>query len=277
MADRQHVVMLSGGITSWAAARRVADQHGTDHLTLLFADTLVEDPDLYRFLRDCERDLHVPVTRVADGRTPAQVDADRRWLSNSRTAQCSLELKIKPCRAWLTKHTDPADTTIYVGIEWTSSDAGRLPAIRKGWQPWPVEAPLLDPPYIGKEGWIAEARRRGITEPRLYALGFEHNNCGGACVRGGQAQWAHLLRVFPDRFAAAEAHEQRMRSTLGANVSILRDRTGGTTAPLTLTALRHRIETDPQVAIGGLDWGGCGCFAGSPEPAPAGGEEPSDG
>jgi len=45
-----HVVQYSGGAGSWAAAMRVAEQHGTDGLTLLFEDTLIEDQDTYRFL-----------------------------------------------------------------------------------------------------------------------------------------------------------------------------------------------------------------------------------
>ena len=264
----RHIVMTSGGITSWAAARRVADLHGTDNLTLLFADTRVEDHDLYRFLGDVAADIGVPITRIADGRTPAEVDVDRRWLSNQRVAQCSLELKIKPCRRWLDANADPADSILYVGIDWTTRDANRLPAIIRLWEPWTVQAPLLDPPFVDKRGWIAEARRRGIVEPRLYALGFEHNNCGGACVRGGQGQWAHLLRVFPDRYAAAEAHEQHMRTMLGADVAHLRDRRGGTTKPLTLTELRQRTEDSGQQPIDELDWGGCGCFLDTPEDLP---------
>jgi hypothetical protein len=46
----RRVVMFSGGIGSWAAAKRVAERYGTDDLTLLFTDTLMEDEDLYRFL-----------------------------------------------------------------------------------------------------------------------------------------------------------------------------------------------------------------------------------
>ena len=42
-----HVVQYSGGIGGWAAAQRVATTHGTHDLVLLFADVLVEDPDLY--------------------------------------------------------------------------------------------------------------------------------------------------------------------------------------------------------------------------------------
>lgn len=34
----RHVVMFSGGLGSWATAKRVADKHGTDNLFLVFAD-----------------------------------------------------------------------------------------------------------------------------------------------------------------------------------------------------------------------------------------------
>ena len=253
----RHVVMMSGGITSWAAARRVADQHGTDGMVLLFADTLAEDPDLYRFLDEAAADIGVPITRVADGRTPQQVHEDVRLIGNPMIAPCSRVLKQEPCRRWLEGNTDPADTTVYVGIDW--SEMHRLPAIERGWAPWPVSAPMCEPPYLDKRGLINAARERGIVEPRLYGLGFEHNNCGGACVRGGQAQWAHLLRVFPDRFASWEAHEQAMRERLGTDRTILRDRTGGSTKPLPLVELRRRVEEQPET-LDGLDWGGCGCF-----------------
>jgi hypothetical protein len=254
--------MFSGGITSWAVARRIADLHGTDNLVLLFADTRAEDEDLYRFNADVERDIGVPITVVCDGRTPQQVGIDRRHLGNTQIANCSHLLKQKVCRDWLEANTDPATTTIYVGIDW--SEMHRLPGIERAWAPWHVDAPLTRPPYSDKRQLIAALRARGIVEPRLYALGFEHNNCGGACVKAGQAQWAHLLRVFPDRFASWEQHEQRMRRDLGADVAILRDRQGGVTKPLPLAMLRDRIEGAKagQAAFDVDDWGGCGCFTG---------------
>lgn len=253
--------MFSGGITSWAAARRVARLHGTANLILLFADTNVEDEDLYRFLDDAAKDIGVPVTRVADGRTPQDVFHDKRFLGNSRVAPCSHLLKQVPCRRWLEANTDPATATVHVGIDW--SEMHRLPAIERGWAPWPVNAPLCAPPYVDKHGWIRAAREAGLTEPRLYALGFEHNNCGGGCVRGGQAQWAHLLRVFPDRYAAWEDHEHEMRTTLTADIAVLRERAGGQSRPLPLVELRQRIEShaDAQPAFDADDWGGCGCFS----------------
>lgn len=262
----KRVVSFSGGTGSWATARRVADEHGTEDLTLLFADTLAEDPDLHRFLKEAAADIGVPVTRVCDGRTPHQVDVDRRWLSNQRVAQCSLELKIKPCRAWLAEHCDPHDTVLYVGIDWTEME--RIPAIVTLWAPWRAETPMTEPPYADKRQVEAELRRRGIEPPLLNRLGFPHNNCGGACVRGGAAQWARVYRVFPDRYAAAEAHEEYMRSMLGKDVAMLRDRTGGTTKPLPLAVLRRRLDGEAEGLFDPYDWGGCGCFTDLPATEP---------
>lgn len=50
------------------------------------ADTRVEDPDLWRFVRDSTVHIGVSPTVVADGRTPFQVFADQRFLGNSRLA-----------------------------------------------------------------------------------------------------------------------------------------------------------------------------------------------
>ncbi|MBQ0974529.1 hypothetical protein KBZ00_25875 [Streptomyces sp. RK31] len=253
-----HIVMWSGGITSWATARHVIAEHGPDNVTLLFADTNAEDEGLHAFNDAASAQLGVPITRVADGRDPWQVFEDKRWLGNTRIAQCSMELKLKPCRDWLNANAGSFDeTTLYVGIDWTETE--RLPAIVRGWAPWRVDAPLTRPPYRDKRQLLDEARAASLPVPRLYRLGFAHNNCGGACVKGGQTQWARLLEVFPDRYARAEAAEGRMRALLGKDVSILRDRVGGDTKPLTPAALRRRIEERPD-QLDLFDEGGCGCF-----------------
>jgi hypothetical protein len=250
--------MFSGGVGSWAAAKRVAEEHGTGGLVLLFADTLVEDDDLHRFLREASANVGVEPTRVCDGRTPFEVFRDVRWLGNARVAQCSMELKLKPCRAWLEANCDPASTTLYVGIDWTETH--RLPAIEAGWKPYAVEAPMTEPPYLDKPDMLAWLRSEGVAPPIGYAEGFPHNNClKQGCVRGGHAYWKMLLEKRPGAFAYAEAEERSLREHLDADVAILRDRSGGTATPLTLTALRERIEDGGQVDM--FDIGGCGCFS----------------
>ncbi|NJP50065.1 hypothetical protein HCJ93_08265 [Streptomyces sp. SBST2-5] len=251
--------MWSGGITSWATARIIVERHGPDAVTFLFADTNAEDEDLYRFNEEAAAKLGGQVVRVADPRErdPWDVFEDERYLGNTRLAPCSKLLKQAPARRWVADNTTPEDATLYIGIDWTETH--RIPANRAGWAPWPVEYPLTEPPYRDKDFWIEEARRAGLEPTRMYDLGFSHANCGGACVRAGQGQWAHLLKVFPERYAYAEAREERLRQKLGKDVSILRDRRGGTLKPLTLKAFRERIEAQ-EADVDADDIGGCGCF-----------------
>ena len=249
------VAMFSGGVGSWAAAKRAAEKYGRENLTLLFADTLIEDPDLYRFLDQAAADVGAPLVRVADGRTPWQVFRDRRMLGNSRIANCSIELKQRPAREWMVANAP--DAVVVLGIDWTEEH--RLAGARKGWAPWAVEAPLCERPYLAKNELLADLDRAGIARPALYSEGFLHNNCGGGCVRAGVGQFAHLFRARPETFAEWEAGEQAMRDYLNADVSILRDRTGGTTKPLTLASVRERLERTPSM-FADEDWGGCGCF-----------------
>ena len=234
-----HVVQYSGGIGSWAAAQRVVQEHGPAGVCLLFADTLVEDEDLYRFLDDGADALGLRVIRVADGRTPFEVFEDVSFLGNSRLAPCSHHLKQKVCRAWMDAHCDPNDTIVYIGIDW--SERHRCASIVRNWAPWRVEFPMCGPPHLTKDEMLAECRTFGVKPPRMYDLGYSHNNCGGCCVRAGQKQWLLLLETFPERFAEAEAAEQRMRDRLG-DVAILKRRRNDVSRPLTLRQLRLEHE-----------------------------------
>jgi 3'-phosphoadenosine 5'-phosphosulfate sulfotransferase (PAPS reductase)/FAD synthetase len=254
MTDR--VVMFSGGVGSWATAQRVAERVGTEGMTLLFADTLMEDEDLYRFIDEAAGDVGAPLVKIADGRNIWQVFRDERFLGNTRVDPCSKILKRNLLRRWLEEHCDPATTVVYLGIDWT--EAHRFTSAKKRWAPWTVEAPLCEKPYIDKRDALATLRLRGIRPPRLYEMGFPHNNCGGGCVKAGQAQFARLLQQLPDRYAEWERNEEELRQELG-DVAILRDRTDGTTKPLTLADLRRRIEASQEIDT--FDWGGCGCVA----------------
>ncbi|MFJ4684684.1 hypothetical protein [Streptomyces sp. NPDC088789] len=243
-----HVVQFSGGIGSFAAAVRVAEKHGTADLTLLIADTGIEDHDLWRFADETSRLLGVPLTKVADGRTPWEVFRDRRFLGNDRLAPCTRVLKQLPCRTWMEKHADPAHTLVYIGIEPAARDRARITAIARAWKPWRTRFPLCSKweRPLSKAELLREARALGVLPPRLYELGFSHNNCGGTCVRAGMRQWKHLLEVMPDRYAYAEAQEEDLRRLLGP-VSILRQRRKGVAHPLPLIELRRAHEATPML------------------------------
>lgn len=245
----KHVVQFSGGLGSFGAALWVAERYGTSNMTLLIADTKIEDPDLWRFADDTSRLLGVPLTKVADGRTPWELFRDKRFLGNDRITPCTRFLKQIPCRKWMRVNAPACDSVIYIGIEKTKRDRARIPAIARNWKPWRTQFPLCNRwlPEMSKEESKAQlmglARWYGIEPPRMYTLGFEHNNCGGTCVRAGQKQWKHTLEVLPERFAYAEAREQSLRDLLG-NVSILRQRRKGVAYSLPLSELRRQHEAN---------------------------------
>jgi hypothetical protein len=255
------VVLFSGGVASWASARRIADRKGTGGMVLLFTDTMTEDEDLYRFLDEAAEDIGAPLVRLADGRDIWQVFRDERFLGNSRADPCSRVLKRDLSRKWIDENAP--DAALVIGFDWT--EMHRLDRARKAWAPREVIAPMADPPYRLRAEMLADLSERGIEVPRLYRMGFEHNNCGGGCVKAGQGHFARLLSMFPARYAEWEANEQGMREHLDADVSILRDRTGDGSTPLTLRALRERLEDGQSVPL--WDVGGCGCFE-SPEAVP---------
>ena len=268
----KHVVMFSGGIGSWAAAKMVAATFGTDNLYLVFTDVkgnteslhIGEDEDTYRFLDDAVKNIGGTYIYINEGRDIWEVFKDKKFLGNSRLAHCSFDLKQKPARKWLNENCDPNDTIVYVGIDWTETH--RLPAIVKNYKPYKAVAPLAEPyyhtedkMYYDKQELIEWAESEGLKTPRLYSLGFSHNNCGGGCVRAGQAQFKKLLEVMPERFAMWEAKEQEVIKHIGKDVSILMDMKDGVRRPLPLIELRRRVENQPQL-IDETDIGGCGCF-----------------
>ena len=295
MSDQQ-VVMFSGGISSWVVSKRVVARFGAEQTVLLFADTLIEDEDLYRFLVEgaantlggspppipdipavedigdaagfkLRKELIAELARSAmeaipglqwliEGRSIWEVFHDERFLANHRVDPCSKILKRQLLDSWLEQNCDPAITQVAHGFDW--SEGHRLDRMRKHDKVWRRWAPLMERPYLNKDQMCDYANAQGVRPPRLYELGFVHNNCGGGCVKAGQASWAHLLKTFPKRYEWWERNEEKMRRFLGKNVSILDDRRGGTRKPITLKYFRERLVAENDFDTS--DWGSCGCF-----------------
>jgi len=249
--------MYSGGIASWAAAKRVVAKHGIENVVLLFCDTLMEDEDLYRFLHESAANVGVQVTTIADGRNPWEVFRDERFVGNSRVDPCSKILKRQIADRWMKDRFTPDTCVRYVGIDYSEEHRYKNLCVRL--HPWRVEAPLLEDPPMDKDDMRRWAESEGLEVPRLYQYGFPHNNCGGFCVKSGQSQFKRLLETMPERYAYHEQQEQELREHLGRDdVAIMRDRAGGTTKPLTMKAFRLRVEQGLSCEM--FDWGGCGCF-----------------
>ncbi len=246
--NKKHIVFFSGGIGSYWTAKRVAEKHGTDNLILLFTDTLIEDADLYRFLEEAAEDIGGELVWLKEGRDVWQIFFDERFLGNSRIDPCSKLLKRNMSKKYV-KQFAPEDVVLYLGIDWT--ELHRHERAAKRWLPYKLEAPLCEKPYLSKNEMLGNCP---IKVPRLYDLGFPHNNCGGFCIKAGQAHFKHLLHNLPEVYAYHENKEQEFREFIGRDVAILRKMHKGVKSPLTLKQLRGE-DCDNS-----FDWGGCGCF-----------------
>ncbi|HVQ45140.1 MAG TPA: hypothetical protein VMT30_09375 [Candidatus Saccharimonadia bacterium] len=297
---QQHVATFSGGVGSWAAARRVAERHGTDNLTLLFTDTLIEDTDLYRFLIEAACnvfDVPAPADLVkaalampefhedeagrvaaltdlrertkerlpflawiAEGRDPWTIFFAERFLGNSRADPCSKILKRQAIDCWLAASRSSSTTAVYVGIDWSEKHRFTGLRDRRLVDGWRYEAPLCEPPFLTKVDIYGALRAHGIRRPRLYTLGLSHNNCGGGCIKAGQGHWVRVYHALPAVFAWWEAKEQAIREYLGKPVSILTDRSGDGKKK-PLTLADLRQRIERGAQVDMFDVGGCGCFS----------------
>ena len=266
----KHVVQFSGGIQSWAAAKRVAAKRGTENLILLFADTKMEDEDLYRFIKEAAADVGGEFITIADGRTPWEVFFAEKMMGRSGVDLCSRILKRNLLDKWRKENTTPKGSTFYVGIghkerKRLEGDPARgALGLQERFKPWIVQAPLCERPYRGKMQIMCDLKSAGMELPRLYKLGFSHNNCGGFCIKAGHAHFKNLLDKLPERYAYHEQQEKRFRRAISKNGYILRDRTGGAVTPLTLEDFRMRTEGATGEGVQAdwfdqYDWSGCGC------------------
>jgi hypothetical protein len=272
----KHIVLFSGGVGSWMAAKRVAEFAAPKDIILLFTDTLIEDQDLYRFLIEAAADIGGQLVWIKEGRNPWEVFFDRKRMGSPEADPCSMVLKRELADQWIESRFKPHEVTCYVGIDWSEINrfeggnrisGGRISiGLRKRKLPYIYMAPMADPPYLSKNQMIDELKKAGIEPPRLYAMGFPHNNCGGFCVKAGQAHFKLLLKNFPERYKVHESKEQEFRNSMARpekgetvrDVSILRDRKGGPVKTLTLR--QHRLNIQASEPIDELDFGGCGCF-----------------
>lgn len=198
------IVFFSGGKSSFAVAAFVKENYPEDNIVLYFTDTLWEDDDLYRFIIEASDKLGLPLLIHSRGITPAQLMVMQRFMANSRVGTCSKKLKMDVSSDFLKKGVKPSiekwynlhflkdedftsNAILYFGIGFF--EMHREKAIRRNWEPFNVEMPLITNDIDVDQ--VLEKYR--IRQPRLYDMQFSHNNCKGRCVKGGQGHFKNLL------------------------------------------------------------------------------------
>lgn len=258
-----YVVSYSGGVGSFAAAFRLKyERKIEDEIILVFTDTLIEDEDLYRFLVESARLLELPLVWLADGRNPWAVFKDVGFQGNSRTAPCSKILK----RLVMTRYVDDlakknphVEYVLVLGID--IEEEYRIKNAQRNNPRYKVIAPLCDSPYMSASDREQLVSLFGMELPKLYKLGFPHNNCGGFCVRAGLAQFALLRQTMPDRY---EFHSVAQSKLVAENPKLdrpfLRKKINGVLTYLGLKTYGEMLDREGLSEEDKYSFGGCGCF-----------------
>lgn len=229
----KYVSSLSGGAASAVAHTRAMERYGKENVVAWFADTQWEDDDLYRFLNDLENYWQQKIIRHTEGLTPLQVAENEKIIPNQKLAVCSRVLKQKPFKKFIEAYEKPV--TVLLGLDW--SEQHRMIAPKKVYESIPgvsVDFPLMWKPYDFDV--FQTVKSWGIEIPRLYKMGFPHNNCGGRCVRQGISEWQRLRVHFPERFANVRDWEaaQQAIGDARSGYAICRDQSNGEVKPLSL-------------------------------------------
>lgn len=254
----KHIISYSGGVGSAMTAQLVCKDYGADNVLMLFADTLVEDKDLYRFNAQVVELLGCEFKSISEGRTPWQVFKDERYIGNTRVDPCSRILKREFIRQYLMDNYTKEEITVWVGYDATESH--RLTNLLAHnhysfrYRSKLVESKIFLTSKLKKD-WC---NSNGIEIPRLYKLGFPHNNCGGFCVKAGQAQFKLLYKTLPEVYLANEQEEQIAIKNNPNLKPFLRKTIKGELRYLTLKEFREEF-LDQGKQIDTDDWGGCGC------------------
>lgn len=237
-----HIGMLSGGVPSAYACSLMLEEHGKDHCQFLFTDTKWEDPDTYRFLDEVVNYLGAEYVVKADGRTPPELFKDERMLGNDRAPICSRILKTQQAVFYIEElRLQGKEPILYFGI--TPEEEGRVERITKNYEhnpitPVQVRFPMVERNICRETAFDIVEGEWGIKRPYIYTLksvkgrGFEHNNCGGRCIRGGVNHHMLLYEILPDRYQEKMAVEEDFRAEINPDVSFLqREERGPRKAP----------------------------------------------
>lgn len=255
----KYVISVGGGLSSTLALPlRIIGRYGAESVDLIMCRLPNEDPDVWRLVGGVERVTGLRVRMIGLEKTPWDVFFEQGYINpvqgRGRADPCSRILKREYLAAFMRENYDPRETTLCVGIT-AHEYSDRWFDIERNWarRGWRVAAPCADDPTITRESMMKECESLFGFVPRLYRFGFDHNNCGGACIKAGKAQWARLLWFLPDVFQWWEDNEERFRREINPEIAILRRVRRGITFPLPLREFRLELQARWSVMLPGFD------------------------
>lgn len=189
------VVWFSCGAASACAAKLASQMYS--NLKIVYCNTLKEEhPDNLRFMEEVSKWILHPIEIIASKRYSDVIEvwAKRRYMSGTKGAPCTLEMKKIPRYDYQL----PNDLHIF-GL--TADEKKRILDFEGDNKDLELEWVLRDA-GLTKEGCYQMLRDAGISIPAMYELGFRNNNCIGCVKSSSPKYWNRVREHFPDVFEA---------------------------------------------------------------------------
>ncbi len=228
---RRVIAWWSGGVTSAVACKLCLELFGPDEVEIIGIDTRNEDEDTYRFKADCEAWYDKPISMITNPHFNSIEEVWIKYLSLNvaNGAICSSQLKSRVRQKW-----QQTNDYTYQAFGFDIEEGKRARAMAANHPDAKPIFPLLMYGLTKKE-CIKIVEAAGLQVPRMYRLGFHNNNCfRTGCVQGGTGYWQKMGREFSDKFDRMAAMEHRLTDLKGKPVTMLRDRSAESYAPLFL-------------------------------------------
>lgn len=254
---KNRILFFSGGLSSFLVAHYLKTTYKDDNIVLYFTDTLWEDEDLYRFIHEVSDKLELPLLIHSQDINPVELMIKRHTLFSNRFGVCSVVLKMRVARNYLFKKKKPKiekwhnrkhlknqnfidGATLYFGISF--EEIHRKKAIEENWKPFTTEFPLTKL-YLDANDILLNYN---IKKPRLYAMGFSHNNCKARCVKAGISHFKTLYNVDRKTFDEIENIESTLSAFVGAYHELKKDNRNKKNLSINESEIRKWFDSDYQ-------------------------------
>jgi hypothetical protein len=220
------IAWWSGGIASAVTCFLCILWFGVENVRIVFIDTHNEDPDTYRFLKDCENWYGCKIETICSKEFSRIQDVWFKFLSLnvSTGAICSTHLK-KLVREQFQKENKYS----YQAFGFDTDEIDRAMSLKLNHPDskpiFPLIIELIDKKRSFKylpSGLFA------IEPPKAYKLGFLNNNClQTGCVQGGVGYWQKIKKEMPLIFDYMAWVEHELTKLKGEPVTMLKDQSKG--------------------------------------------------
>lgn len=205
-------VWFSCGAASAVAAKKTIERYGNDcTIRILNNPVAEEDADNRRFLKDIEAWLEVPIEIVIAKKYPSgsavEVWNDRRYMSGTVGAPCTLELKKRARQEW-----EKVNHVNWHVLGFTYEEKGRHERFIMTERDNLI--PVLIEDRISKADCYDILRAAKIKLPQVYELGYPNANCIGCVKATSSTYWNHVRTVHPQVFQERAEQSRRLGARL---------------------------------------------------------------